>query len=138
MAATPGASSISSAASRLISETIAVVAAGQLDLGHHAVPLDGDDDAGQPVAGARRTVAARQRREEAGQLAGRQDALVAAALEGDPALRLPAAQGVDADAHALGHLTDAQVVDHGVSVVATPGQGLPNPALGGPAGRSSR
>ena len=55
---------------------------------------------------------------KAGQLAGGQHSLVAAALEGDPALGLPPAQGVDADPDPLGHLTDPQVVDHPVSIGA--------------------
>src|SRR3954453_12386699 len=49
----------------------AVVAAGELDLGHDAVALDGHHDAGQPVARARGPVRARQRHEEACELGRR-------------------------------------------------------------------
>ena len=44
------------------------VAAGELDLGHHLVALDRDDDAGEPVAGARGARRAGQRREQRGEL----------------------------------------------------------------------
>jgi inner membrane transporter RhtA len=86
--------------------------AGEVDLGHDAVALDVDDDAGHPVARARAGVGpalAQHPRE----LLGREDAVVAAALERDPAVALPAAQRVDADPQRLRGDADPDSLVHG-------------------------
>ena len=82
--------------------------AGQLDLAHHAAPLDRDDGALEAVARARRARARGAVAQQALDLLGRDHALVADALEVDPPLLLPAPQRVDADAEAGRRRTDAQ------------------------------
>ena len=93
-----------------------LAAARDLDLRHDLVALDRDHGAGQPVARAR-PGRARALGQEAGELGGMDEALVAAALEADAPVALPAAQGVDADAERARRRADADQVLHARSTL---------------------
>src|SRR4051812_48948866 len=88
-----------------------LAAAGDLDLRHDLVALDRDDRAGEPVAGAR-AARAGALGQEARELGGVDEALVAAALERHAPVALPAAQRVDAHAERARRRADADEVIH--------------------------
>ena len=85
--------------------------AGEVDLRHHAVHLDGEHGAGHAVAGAG-LPAGRALAQQPGQFVGAQEPLAAVALEGQAAVALPAAQRVDAHPERLGGRPDPQQVLH--------------------------